>query len=202
VECGSNAFDATQASRILDAARVLGFGLRVQGDLSDSFGVARLAVESGAASAEHLQRVTGREIDLLAASTTIATLLPAWVMGRSAGRCAPARQFAERGAAIALATGFGPASPTLSMPMVLSLACREMELSPEQAITAATINGAASMGLAERLGSLEPGKQADLAVFDVRDYREIPYYFGFNLCVMTMKKGRVIYEAKAGAYNQ
>ncbi|MEX2303386.1 MAG: amidohydrolase family protein [Bryobacterales bacterium] len=202
VECGPEAFDATQTRRILDAARALGFGLRVQGDLSDSFGIARLAVETGAASAEHLQRVTGREIDLLAASATIATLLPAWLMGRGAGGYAPARQLVDRGAAIALATGFGPASPTLSMPMVLSLACREMELSPEESITAATINGAASMGLAERLGSLEPGKQADLAVFDVRDYREIPYYFGFNLCVMTMKKGRVIYEAKAGAYSQ
>jgi imidazolonepropionase len=176
--------------------------LRVQGDLSESFGIARLAVETGAASAEHLQRVTGREIDLLAASSTIATLLPAWVTAQGANRYAPARQLVDRGAAIALATGFGPAGPTLSMPMVLSLACREMELSPEESITAATINGAASMGLAERLGSLEPGKQADLAVFDARDYREIPYYFGFNLCVMTMKKGRVIYEAKSGAYSQ
>jgi imidazolonepropionase len=81
------------------------------------------------------------------------------------------------------------------MPAVMSLACREMNLSAEEAIGAATINAAAAMDAADRLGSIEPGKQADLALFDVQDYREIPYYFGFNLCVMTMKKGRVIYRA-------
>jgi imidazolonepropionase len=198
VECGPDAFDAAQTLRILDAARALRFGLRVQGDQREHFGVARLAVETGAVSAEHLQRISTQEIDLLARSETIATLLPGLVPAQGAEGYAPARRLVDRGAAIALATGFGPASPTLSMPMVLSLACREMKLSPEEAITAATLNGAASMGLAGRLGSLEPGKQADLAVFDVRDYREIPYYFGFNLCVMTMKNGRVIYEGKAG----
>jgi imidazolonepropionase len=202
VECGPEAFDATQALSILDAARSLRFHLRVQGDEHQHFGVARLAVETGAVSAEHLQRVSTEEIDLLARSETIATLLPALAAAHGADGYAPARRFVDRGAAVALATGFGPASPTLSMPMVLSLACREMALTPEEAITAATLNGAASMGLADRLGSLEPGKQADLAVFDVPDYHEIPYYFGFNLCVMTMKKGRVIYETKAAGMSR
>lgn len=195
VQCGPDAFDADQTRRILERAQALRFALRVQGDRQAHCGAARLAVESGALSAEHLQRISGEEIDLLAGSATIATLLPAVVYAEGGDRYPPARQLIDRGAAVALATGFGPASPTLSMPMVLSLACREMKLSPEEAITAATLNAAAALDRAERLGSLEPGKQADLAVFDVRDYREIPYYLGFNLCLMTMKKGRVIYQA-------
>jgi imidazolonepropionase len=195
VECGPGAFSAEQARQILAAAQALRFGLRVQGDRQAHSGVARLAVETGALSAEHLQRITDAEIDLLASAATTATLLPGVVYAEGGDRYAPARRLIDRGAAIALATGFGPASPTLSMPMILSLACREMKLSAEEAIIAATLNAAAAMGRAEQLGSLEPGKQADLAMFDVRDYREIPYYFGSNLCVMTMKKGRVIYRA-------
>jgi imidazolonepropionase len=195
VECGPGAFPAELARQILAAAKALRFSLRVQGDRQAHFGIARLAVETGALSAEHLQRITDAEIDLLSGSASIATLLPGVVYAEGGDRYAPARRLIDRGVAIALATGFGPASPTLSMPMVLSLACREMKLSAEEAIAAATLNAAAAIGRAERLGSLEPGKQADLAMFDVRDYREIPYYFGFNLCVMTMKKGRVIYQA-------
>jgi imidazolonepropionase len=195
VECGPGAFSAEQARQILAAAQALPFSLRVQGDRQTHCGVARLAVEMGALSAEHLQRITDAEIDVLGSAATIATLLPGVVYAEGGDRHAPARRLIDRGAAISLATGFGPASPTLSMPMVLSLACREMKLSAEEAIVAATLNAAAAMGRAERLGSLEPGKQADLAMFDVRDYREIPYYFGFNLCIMTMKKGRVIYRA-------
>jgi imidazolonepropionase len=197
VLCGLGGFGAEQAREILERARALGFGLRVQGDQRSHSGAARLAVETGALSAEHLLWTSDEEIDLLSATATIATLLPATVYAEGGDRHAPARRLIDRGAAVALATGFGPSSPTLSMPMVLSLACREMKLSAEEAITAATLNAAASLGRAGRLGSLEPGKQADLAVFDVRDYREIPYYFGFNLCVMTMKKGRVIYPAPA-----
>ena len=195
VQCGPDAFDADQTRRILERAKALRFGLRIQGDCQKQFGAARLAVETGALSAEGLQRISDEEIGLLAGSTSIATLLPAVVYAEGGGLYPPARQLVDRGAAIALATGFGPASPTLSMPMVLSLACREMKLSAEEAIAAATLNAAAALGRAGRLGSLEPGKQADLAMFDVRDYREIPYYFGFNLCVMTMKKGRVMYQA-------
>ncbi|HEU5410030.1 MAG TPA: amidohydrolase family protein, partial [Candidatus Acidoferrales bacterium] len=106
----------------------------------------------------------------------------------------------EAGAIVALATDFNPGtSPTLSMPMILSLACTQMRMTPAEAIAASTINAASSLGRDKRIGSLEVGKFADLAVFDVADYREIPYYFGVNHCVMTMKSGRVIYlrESKA-----
>ena len=195
VPCGPAEFDVDRARLILERARELGFGIRVHGDRYADSGAARLAVEVGAWSLEGLERISDAEIDLLGGSSTLATLLPGVGYAEGGDRYEPARRLVDRGAAVALATGFGPQSPTLSMPMVLSLACRKLKLSCEEAITAATIQGAAALGRAERLGSLEPGKQADLVMLDVRDYREIPYYFGFNLCVLTMKKGRVVYQA-------
>ena len=98
---------------------------------------------------------------------------------------------------MALATDFNPGtSPTVSMPMILSLACTQMRMTPAEAIAAATINPAYSLRLHDRVGSLEVGKYADLAAFDVADYREIPYYFGVNLCSLTMKRGVVIHSKK------
>jgi len=100
----------------------------------------------------------------------------------------------EAGAIIALATDYNPGtSPTMSMPMILSLACTQLRMTPAEAIAAATINAAYSLGRHKRIGSLEVDKQADLAVFDVEDYREIPYYFGVNTCWLTMKGGQVIH---------
>jgi imidazolonepropionase len=194
VECGPEAFDAEQSRQILEAAKQLRFGLRLVADPQAQSGIASLAVEMRALTIENPGSLEDEEADLLARSATVVTYLPAAVYASGSGAYPPARELIDRGAAVALATGFGPASPTLSMPMVLSLACREMGFSPEEAITAATLNGAAALGRAHLQGSLEPGKQADLAMFEVRDYREIPYYFGFNPCVMTMKKGRVLYE--------
>jgi imidazolonepropionase len=131
--------------------------------------------------------------EALARSTTIATLLP----GESAGRA-----LLDRGAAVALATGYGPESPsTLSLQHAMSLACAEMGLTPEEAITAATINAAHSLKLAERIGSLEPGKQADLVLLNCSDYHEIPYHFGVNHVHLTMKLGAVVYrEGSAGTW--
>jgi imidazolonepropionase len=101
----------------------------------------------------------------------------------------------DAGAAVALATDFNPGtSPTLNMQFILSLACSAMRMTPAEAISAATINAAYSLGRADRLGSLEPGKQADVIVLDVSDYREIPYYFAWNHCVLTVKRGRVIHS--------
>jgi imidazolonepropionase len=100
----------------------------------------------------------------------------------------------EAGAIVALATDYNPGtSPTMSMPMILSLACTQLRMTPAEAIAAATINGAYALRREKRIGSLEAGKQADLAVFEVEDYREIPYYFGMNRCWMTMKRGEIIY---------
>ncbi len=194
VECGAEAFSLAESTRILQAASRLGFRLRVGANRTRHTKGIRLALELKAASVEHLRFVNESEIDSLADSSTIATLLPGVVYYEGGSRYPPARGLIERGAAVALASGFGSdLNPALSMPAVLSLACTEMKLTAAEAIAAATINAAAAMDRARSIGSLEPGKQADLVVFDTSDYREIPYYLGLNLCAMTIKRGKVIY---------
>ena len=193
--CERGAFTAGQARRYLGAAQKLGFALKVHAEQFAHTGGARLAVEMEAASADHLEYADQDDIVMLAASPTIATLLPAAVVHLGLDRYAPARALIEAGAAVALATDFNPGtSPTWSMPMILSLACAEMRMTPSEAISAATINGAHALRCGDRLGSLEAGKQADLLLMDVPDYREIPYHFGVNLVALTMKKGVVLYR--------
>ena len=195
VECGPEGFTVEQTKRILEAAARRGFRLKVQTGRDAPSGALSVAVEMKALSADHLDCITNEDIDLAARSPIVATLLPATGYQSGSGRFAPARALIDRGAAVALATGFGhPLHATPSMPMVLSMACTQMGMTAEESICAATINGAAAMGLAEKVGSLEPGKQADVAIFDVGDYREIPYYFGLSLCALTLKKGKVFYR--------
>lgn len=195
VACDGAAFNARQARRYLEAAKSLGFGLRIHAEQFSNCGGARLAVELGAASADHLVFADAADIDLLAQSGTIATLIPGAVLHLGVDRYPPARALLDRGAAVALATGFNPGtSPTLSMPMVLSLACARMHMTPAEALTAATINAAHAVGLEDRTGSLEPGKQADLVIYDVPDYREIPYHFGVNLVHTVVKRGEIVYQ--------
>ena len=197
VECGPEAFSLAETACILRAASELGFRLKVGANRTRHTKAIALAIECKAKSVEHLRFVDASDIDSLADSLTVATLLPG-VAYREGGGYAPARRLIERGAAVALATGFGPdLGLTLGMPAALSLACTEMKLTPAEAIAAVTINGAAAMDRAASIGSLEPGKQADLVVFDTGDYREIPYYFGLNLCAMTIKRGQVIYPGPA-----
>jgi imidazolonepropionase len=147
-------------------------------------------VELEATSADHLEHASEEDLRALAHSNTIATLLPGSVFHLGLRTYAPARALIEAGAAVALATDFNPGtSPTYSMQMVLSLACTEMHMSPAEAIVAATINGAHALSQADRIGSLEPAKQADLLILNVQDYRELPYYFGTNNVHLTMKRG-------------
>jgi imidazolonepropionase len=134
------------------------------------------------------------DIRAVAKSKTVATLLPGCDFHLGLDRYAPACELIDAGAIVALATDFNPGtSPTTSMPMILSLACSRLRMSPAEAIAAATINAAYSLGRADRIGSIERGKQADLGVFEVADYREIPYYFGVNTCWMTMKRGEIVH---------
>jgi imidazolonepropionase len=157
-------------------------------------GAARLAVQLHAASADHLEKVSAGDIRALAASDVACTLLPGCCFHLGLARYAPARKLIEAGAILALATDFNPGtSPTLNMQMILSLACTQMRLSPAEAIAAAMINGAYALRRQDRIGSLEVGKYADLTVFDLADHREIPYYFGVNHCVLTMKRGEIIF---------
>jgi imidazolonepropionase len=190
VYCDEGAFTLDQSRRYLEQARRLGFGLKIHAEQFARTGAARLAVELAAASADHLEQASEEDIRALAESNTIATLLPGSVFHLSLGTYAPARALIDAGAAVALATDFNPGtSPTYSMQMVLSLACTEMRMSPAEAIAAATINGAHALGRADRIGSLEPGKQADLLILNLSDYRELPYYFGTNNVGVTIKRG-------------
>ncbi len=193
VYCDSAAFTLKQSRRYLERARALGFGLKIHAEQFARTGAARLAVKLEAASADHLEQAGEEDIRAFAGSNTIATLLPGSVFHLALRTYAPARALIEAGAAVALATDFNPGtSPTYSMQMVLSLACTEMRMSPAQAIAAATINGAHALGRADRVGSLEPGKHADLLVLNVSDYRELPYYFGANNVRLTIKKGVIL----------
>jgi imidazolonepropionase len=196
VYCEPGAFSVAQARRYLEAARGLGFQLKIHAEQFSHSGGARLAVDLGAISADHLDHACEEDIYALAGSATIATLLPGAAFHLGLERYPPARKMIEAGVAVALATDFNPGtSPTVSMPMILSLACTQMRMTPAEAISAATINPAYSLRQHDRVGSLEVGKYADLAAFDVADYREIPYYFGVNLCSLTMKRGTVIHSS-------
>ena len=197
VFCDRGAFTLAQARRILAAGRACGLVPRIHADQLVRTGAARLAIELHAASADHLEHVDGGDIRALALSNVVCTLLPGCAFHLGLGHFAPARQLIEAGAIVALATDFNPGtSPTLSMAMILSLACTQMRMTPAEAIAAATINPAYSLRLHDRSGSLEVGKYADLAAFDVASYREIPYYFGVNLCSLTMKRGAIIHSKK------
>jgi imidazolonepropionase len=141
----------------------------------------------GPASVDHLDHVNDADLAVLARSDTIATLVPGANYFLGLKQYPPARRLIDAGAAVALATDYNPgSSPTANMPFVLSLACTQMKMTPEEAVSAATINGAFALALADRKGSIEPGKDADLAVFDVDDYREIAYWVAANKCSSTI----------------
>lgn len=197
VFCDRGAFTVPQARRILLTARACGLVPRIHAEQFARTGAARLAVEVQAASADHLERISRSDIRALALSNVVCTLLPGCVFHLGGSDYAPARELIDAGAIVALATDFNPGtSPTLSMPMILSLACTQFRMTPAEALAAATINPAYSLRQHGRVGSLEVGKYADLTAFDVADYREIPYYFGVNLCHMTMKRGVAIHLKK------
>jgi imidazolonepropionase len=201
VFCDRGAFTVSQARKILVAGRACGLVPRIHAEQLFHTGAARLAIEVEAASADHLEQVDRRDIGALGASDVVCTLLPGCCFHLGIERYAPARALINAGAPVALATDFNPGtSPTVSMPMVLSLACTQMRMTPAEAISAATINPAYSLRQHSSVGSLAVGKYADLAVFDVADYREIPYHFGVNLCSLTMKRGVVVYSKSSFFY--
>lgn len=194
VFCDRGAFTRAQARQILREGKLHGLQPRIHAEQLSRTGATQLAVELEAASCDHLEHINPADIRALAKSSTVATLMPGCDFFLGWKQYAPARQLIDAGAIVALATDYNPGtSPTASMPMVLSLACTQLRLTPAEAIAAATINAAYALRRHERWGSLETGKQADLAVFEVEDYREIPYYFGMQRCWMTMKSGEIIY---------
>jgi imidazolonepropionase len=197
VFCDRGAFTVPQARRILTTARACGLVPRIHAEQFRRTGAARLAIEVEAASADHLEKANRSDIRALALSNVVCTLLPGCSFHLGSPHYAPARELIDCGAIVALATDFNPGtSPTVSMPMILSLACAQMRMTPAEAIAAATINPAYSLRQQGRVGSLEAGKYADLTAFDVTDYREIPYYFGVNLCSLTVKRGLIVHSKK------
>lgn len=196
VFCDRGAFSPQQAEQVLTAGLRCGLKPRIHAEQLARTGAALLAVKLKAASADHLEKINARDVRALAASDVASTLLPGCCFHLDLAHRAPARALISAGAIVALATDFNPGtSPTLNMQMILSLASAQLRMSPAEAITAATINGAYALRLHDRIGSLEVGKLADFAVFDVDDYREISYYFGVNRCSFTFKRGKIIYSA-------
>ena len=179
----------------LTAGRACGLVPRIHAEQLTHTGAARLAIELQAASADHLEKIDPGDVRALALSNVVCTMLPGCCFHLGLRHYAPARELIDAGAIVGIATDFNPGtSPTLSMSMILSLACTQMRMTPAEAITAATINPAYSLRQHDRVGSIEVGKYADIAAFDVADYREIPYYFGVNLCSLTMKRGTIIHS--------
>lgn len=199
VFCERTAFSIQQSRAILTRARELGLGLRVHADQLSRNGGAELAAELRTVTADHLEQVDEHGIDALARAHVQPVLLPASVYSLGLNRFAPARQMIDAGLAIVLATDFNPgSSPTPSMPFVLSLACTQMRMLPAEAITAATINAAYSLGRGGETGSLQPGKRADFVIWDCDDYREIPYFTGIELASSVYIDGDAAY-ARLGA---
>lgn len=193
VFCERGAFDLEQSRRVLEAAKQLGFGLKIHVDEFESLGGTRLAVELGAVSADHLVSTPSDEVELLAASDTIAVSLPGTPFGLAHRDYTPARAIIDAGGALALATDLNPGTCWCeSMQFPMALACRYMQMTPAEAISAATLNAAYAIGLGQQTGSLQPGKWADLVIMDVPDYRHVGYRFGTNLVHTVVKKGAVV----------
>jgi imidazolonepropionase len=191
VFCDKGAFTPEQTEQIFEAAAASGLSVRAHmGQLSET----RLAplLRFHPASFDHMDHVHDDDIGPLAKSNTVATLVPGANYFLGLKNYPDARRLIDSGVAVALATDYNPGtSPTISMPMAMSLAGTHMKMSPAETLAAATINGAWALGLADRKGSVEPGKDADLAVFNVQDYREIPYWFGSNRCEITILNGAI-----------
>jgi imidazolonepropionase len=192
VFCDQGAFNEQDSLKVLNAARKN--GLQVRAHISQ---LRRTPLERvltlNPLSLDHLDHVDDADVRLLAKGTTVATLVPGANYFLGLREYPPARKLIDAGAAVALATDFNPgSSPTASMPFVLSLACTHMKMTPAEVISAGTINGACALGVQERKGSLEPGKDADLAIFDVEDYRELAYWVASNRCESVIAGGFVV----------
>jgi imidazolonepropionase len=191
VFCDQGAFTAAETAQIFEAAEHYGLSVRAHMcQLSET--LLRPFLRFNPASFDHMDHVNEDDISQLATHDTVATLVPGANYFLGLKEYPQARKLVDAGVPVALATDYNPGtSPTLSIPMAMSLACTHMKMSPAEAIAAATINGAWALRVADRKGTIEPGKDADLAVFAVEDYREIPYWFGANRCAMTVMNGTV-----------
>jgi imidazolonepropionase len=192
VFCETGAFDLAQSRQILETAKGLGFPLKIHADEFDNLGGASLAVSLGAASADHLVTTSDADIEALGQSDTVAVGLPGTPFGLSHHDYTPAKKILEANGLLSLASDLNPGTTWCeNLQMSIALACRYMKITPAQAIAAATINAAAALGRADQVGSLEPGKQADMLVLEIPDYRQLGYRYGTNLVETVIKNGRI-----------
>lgn len=192
VFCEPGVFSVSEARRVLEAARRAGMGLKLHAEEFRRSGAAELAAELGAVSADHLGAVGPRGIRALARAGTVAVLLPATACFLGLPGGAPARRLIEEGVPVALGTDFNPGTSTaLGLPLVMTLAVAHLRMSPAEAWCAVTANAAWACGEGDRAGTLEPGKRADLVIWNARDPREVPYWFGANLARTVILGGRV-----------
>jgi imidazolonepropionase len=198
--CEPGVFTVDETRRILDASRKAGLGLKLHADELKSCGGAELAASLGAVSADHLGAISEQGIKALAKSDTIATLLPGTMLFLGKAKQAPARALIDAGAAVALATDFNPGtSPTVNFPLMLTLGVSQLRMSLAESLTAATVNGAAALGLAGETGQIAPGFAADLSLFAIDDVRELPYWYGARLCVGTWQAGAACHPYETGS---
>jgi imidazolonepropionase len=200
VFCENKAFDLEQSRQILTRAGSLGFPLKIHADEFDNLGGASLAVELGAASADHLVKTSDADIAALGKSDTVAVALPCTPFGLAEKDYTPAHKLIEADAIFALATDCNPGTSwNESMQIAIALACRYMRITPAQAIAASTINSAHAIRRADTIGSIEVGKQADMLILSVPDYRHLGYRYGTNLVKQVIKRGQV-YSVDVGYY--
>jgi imidazolonepropionase len=192
VFCEEGYFDLAEAGRVLSAARTWGMELKVHADELTPMGGAELAARLGAVSADHLEHVSRDGIAAMKQAGVVAGLLPGVSFFLNHGY-APARALIDGGVAVAIASDFNPGScMSWSMPMMMTIACTQMRMTPEEAITASTLNGAAALGLSGEIGSIEVGKRADIIIAEVPDYRFLAYHFGANHVRTIIKNGTIL----------
>ncbi|HMJ09562.1 MAG TPA: imidazolonepropionase [Pyrinomonadaceae bacterium] len=197
VFCEKNAFDLEQTRRLLQRAAALGFALKAHVDEFTNLGGSRLGIEMNAASIDHLDAISDDEIRLLAASDTIGIVTPTVNFNFGSHEFAHARELIDTGCAVAISTDYNPGSaPCPSQPMAMAIACRYQKLLPAEALNAATINAAYSIGQGSSRGSIEGGKNADILILDTTDHRDIAYEFGGNMVATVVKDGTVAHEQK------
>jgi imidazolonepropionase len=200
VFCENKAFDLKQSEQILKKAKELGFPLKIHADEFDNLGGASLAVELGAVSADHLVKTSDSDIAALGKSDTVAVALPCTPFGLAEKEYTPAHKLIEADAILALATDCNPGTSwNESMQIAIALACRYMGMTPAQAIAAATINSSHAIRRSDTIGSIEVGKQADMLILSVPDYRHLGYRYGTNLVKQVIKRGQV-YSVDVGYY--
>jgi imidazolonepropionase len=200
VFCEDKAFDLSQSRQILERAKALGFPLKIHADEFGNIGGASLAAELGAASADHLVKTSDADIAVLGRSDTVAVALPCTPFGLAENEYTPAEKLIAADAMLALATDCNPGTSwNESMQIAIALACRYMKITPAQAIAAATINSAHAIRRSDTIGSIEVGKQADMLILSVPDYRHLGYRYGTNLVKQVIKRGQV-YSVDVGYY--